>query len=96
MSTNNSQAAIQVNSMPVSLASQTLSSADLTQETIRAMFELFRENFEQTSFDIFERDLNNKDWVILIRDSERNAIQGFSTLALYETDFEGKRISVVY
>jgi len=96
MDTNNSQAAIPVNALPPSLASQTLSRVDLTQETIRAMFDLFRENFEQTSFDIFERDLNNKDWVILIRDSERNAIQGFSTLALYETDHAGQRISVVY
>lgn len=82
--------------MPPLLASQTLARADLTAETVEEMFNLFRENFEQTSFDIFTRDLENKNWVILIRDSERGAIQGFSTLALYETEYDGNRISVVY
>ena len=45
--------------------------------------------------DIFHRDLNNKDWIILLRD-EHDRLQGFSTLALYETEFNGKPISVVY
>lgn len=79
-----------------SLTSQTLPRAGLAPETIREMFSVFSENFAQSTLEIFERDLNNKNWVILIRDTERNAIQGFSTLALYETDYEGQRISVVY
>jgi hypothetical protein len=82
--------------MTPSLISQTLARTDLTTDVIAEMFALFRENFEQTTFEIFTRDLNGKDWVILIRDSERNAVQGFSTLALHETEFEGRRISVVY
>ncbi len=79
-----------------SLTNQTLPRATLAPETIREMFSVFSENFAQSTLEIFERDLNNKNWVILIRDTERNAIQGFSTLALYETDYEGQRISVVY
>lgn len=82
--------------MTPSLTSQTLLRTDLTDETIEEMFALFRENFEQTTLELFTRDLNGKNWVILIRDSERNAIQGFSTLALEETDHQGRRISVVY
>jgi hypothetical protein len=60
------------------------------------MFDVFCENFERSSLEIFERDLKDKNWVILIRDTERNALQGFSTLALYETSYQGRRISVVY
>ncbi len=79
-----------------SLTSQTISRSELTPETINEMFKVFNENFAQSSLELFERDLSNKNWVIIIRDNERNQVQGFSTLALYETGCQGKRISVVY
>jgi hypothetical protein len=78
------------------LVSQTLPRVELSSEIIREMFDVFCENFERSSLEIFERDLRDKNWVILIRDTERNALQGFSTLALYEMDYQRKRISVVY
>ena len=77
------------------LASQTLRRADLSSLVIEEMFNLFSENFAQTSLEIFQRDLGNKDWVILLHD-EANRVQGFSTLALYETEFEAQKLSVVY
>jgi hypothetical protein len=80
----------------VNLTSQTLPRSELTPETIHEMFNVFSESFAQSSLEIFQRDLNNKDWVILIRDNEHNQVQGFSTLALYETDYCGQCISVVY
>jgi hypothetical protein len=79
-----------------SLTSQTLPRAELTPEIIDEMFSVFSENFAQSTLELFERDLNNKNWVILIRDNERNQLQGFSTLALYETEYQGRCISVVY
>jgi hypothetical protein len=79
-----------------SLVSQTLPRSELSSETIREMFGVFCENFERSSLEIFERDLKDKNWVILIRDTECSALQGFSTLALYEMDYQGRRISVVY
>lgn len=78
------------------LTSQTLSRAELTPETIQEMFCVFSENFTRSSLELFTRDLGNKNWIILIRDDENNQLQGFSTLALYETQFMGKPISVVY
>ena len=77
------------------LTSQTVHRAELLQHTIEEMFAVFNENFALTSPEIFKRDLNGKDWVILLRD-EQNCVQGFSTLALYETEFEGQKTSVVY
>ena len=79
-----------------SLVSQTLAYLELTPKIMREMYDVFCENFERSSLEIFERDLKDKKWVILIRDTERNALQGFSTLALYGMDYRGKRISVVY
>ena len=78
------------------LTSQTLHRTQLSSDTIDEMFGVFRENFTQCSLDLFRRDLNNKNWIILIRDREKNEVQGFSTLSLYETEFMGKCISVVY
>jgi len=78
------------------LVSQTLPRVELTSDIIREMFDIFCENFERSSLEIFERDLKDKNWVILIRDTEHNALQGFSTIALYEMDYQRKRISVVY
>jgi hypothetical protein len=78
------------------LTSQTLHRTELTADTIHEMFGVFSENFTQCSPDLFTRDLDNKNWIILIRDNEKNQVQGFSTLALYETEFMGKCISVVY
>ena len=66
------------------LLSQILPRAELTPSTIEEMFNVFNENFAQTSLDVFQRDLSNKDWVILLRD-DANRVQGFSTLALPET-----------
>ena len=78
------------------LVSQTLPRSELSSKIICEMFEVFCENFDNATMTIFERDLSKKNWVILLRDSRTDEIQGFSTLALYEMDYQGKRISVVY
>ena len=82
--------------MSVSLASLAIPRTDLSDEDIQSMFHLFSENFDGATIDIFQRDLSSKNWVILLRDSTAHAIQGFSTLALYETTFNHKPLSVVY
>ena len=82
--------------MPRSLISNTVACTDLLPEDIHSMFSVFNESFEGARLDIFQRDLSGKNWVILLRDGESGELQGFSTLALYETTFDGKPISVVY
>jgi hypothetical protein len=77
------------------LTSQTVHRTELSQPAIEEMYAVFRENFEQTSLEIFQRDLSGKDWVILLQD-DLCRVQGFSTLALYETEFELQRMSVAY
>jgi hypothetical protein len=81
--------------MTPSLTSQTIHRSELKSSTIEEMFAVFSENFAQTSLEIFQRDLIGKDLVILLRDDQCR-IQGFSTLAFYETEFEAQKLSVVY
>ena len=82
--------------MPSTLISSTVARADLTTADIRTMFRVFSENFEGATLGLFERDLNNKQWVILLREAQTNELAGFSTLAFYETAFEDQTLSVVY
>ncbi len=85
-----------VQPMVPGLKSFAISRNDLLGPEIQSMFRVFSENFDNANMEKFERDLNNKNWVILLRDSECDRVQGFSTLSLYETIFEDQRISVVY
>ena len=82
--------------MTVSLTSVAIPRVELSDAEIQSMFSVFGENFNGVTQEIFERDLANKNWVILLRDAETKEIEGFSTLALYETAFNGTPLSVVY
>ena len=59
-----------------------------------AMYSLICAHFEGVKREVFEADLNKKNWVILLED-ESNTLKGFSTLLMYETEFEGP-LCVVY
>ena len=82
--------------MPVSLTSLAIRRVELSDADIQSMFHVFSENFNGVTEEIFERDLENKNWVILLRDAKTNELEGFSTLALYETIYNLKPLSVVY
>lgn len=82
--------------MTVSLTSVAIPRVELSDAEIQSMFSVFSENFNYVTWEVFERDLANKNWVILLRDAKTKEIEGFSTLALYETAFDHKPLSVVY
>ena len=58
------------------------------------MYSLLGNHFGGVRREVFEADLDTKNWVILLEDSSE--LKGFSTLLMYETEFEGKVESVVY
>lgn len=82
--------------MPSALTSLAIPRADVSEADIRSMFRVFSENFAGAALDNFQRDLKNKNWVILLRDGQTRELEGFSTLALYETEINNQRLSVVY
>ena len=61
-----------------------------------AMYSLLSTHFQGVEQAVFEADLNQKNWVILLEDQASNTLKGFSTLLMYETVFAGETLSVVY
>ncbi|MFB8791212.1 MAG: hypothetical protein U7123_20755 [Potamolinea sp.] len=61
-----------------------------------AMYSLLNTHFEGVNPELFETDLERKNWVILLEDRETKTLKGFSTLLVYETQFEGEVLTVVY
>jgi hypothetical protein len=59
------------------------------------MFDLFDRYFLDPSREIFSRDLDRKDWAIVVEDGDRN-VCGFTTIRLHETELAGRPLSVVY
>ncbi|MBD1891541.1 hypothetical protein H6F50_17855 [Coleofasciculus sp. FACHB-712] len=56
---------------------------------IRLMYDLYTQYYDGSSWEIFQQDLSNKDYVILLWNEEEK-LQGFSTLAILSFEFEGK------
>jgi len=67
---------------------------DLQAGDRAAMYTLLHQHFEGIQPQVFQQDLAQKNWVLLLEDSQQ--IQGFSTLRLYETTFSGQSLGVVY
>ncbi len=61
----------------------------LDEKLRQTMYELYKIYYEGTSFDIFHKDLINKDYVIALWDGEKK-LQGFSTVAVLEFEFEAQ------
>ncbi|HSL20129.1 MAG TPA: hypothetical protein VK886_01245 [Vicinamibacterales bacterium] len=67
---------------------------DLTRADRDAMLALLSEHFEGIERPSFDRDLDEKNWVLLFTDEE--GLKGFTTMLAYETQHRGERISVIY
>ncbi len=76
--------------------SNLISTSDLSALDVEEMFALLTNHFEGVKRDVFNNDLDSKNWVILIKDEETNQLKGFSTLLMYDTYFEGENISIVF
>jgi hypothetical protein len=67
---------------------------DLQEAERAAMFALLSAHFRGVERSTFDRDLDEKNWVLLFDDGQR--LQGFTTLLAYETAHDGEPISVIY
>jgi hypothetical protein len=80
--------------MSVDITSLIVPRADLDGLQRKAMFVLLSSCFDGVTKRQFERDLEEKNWVILIQ--RRGALVGFSTLLAYETRIANEPVSVIY
>lgn len=68
---------------------------DLTSGEEDAMYAVFCKHFEGVTREAFQRDLDEKNWVILLSEPP-GALVGFTTLHFYERHFKESPIDIVY
>ena len=78
------------------MKSELISNKEISSQQKDEMYQLLATYFEGVKRDVFERDLADKNWVIILKDRDSHQLQGFSTLLIYNTEFKGESISVVY
>jgi hypothetical protein len=66
----------------------------LTADDRRSMRQLLAAHFEGVTPAAFARDLEEKNWVVLLEEAGR--LTGFTTLLTYETSAGGEPVAVVY
>jgi len=60
------------------------------------MFSLLAGQFDAARRDVFEADLAEKNWVLLLEDPDTGSLKGFTTLHHYRARHAGKQVQVVY
>lgn len=70
--------------------------ARLSGEEVDEMYSLFGIYYDNANRQIFTKDLENKNWVVLIKDADTQKIVGFSTLAFYRSIFKDELMGIVY
>ena len=68
---------------------------DIGSEMRVSMHDLFCRQFDGVSFDVFNRDLEGKNWVLLLQ-NKGGVLCGFSSMDLYDVDIDGQTFTVVY
>jgi hypothetical protein len=69
--------------------------SSLGRDVVDAMFHLYRTYYDATSRALFESDLGDKDFAVVLRD-EDDAIAGFFTLALLDIATDSDRLHAIY
>lgn len=72
-----------------------IAKSKLNSKDVERMYQLFCEHFCDVTFETFSKDLDEKNWVILI-ENRSGILVGFSTILYYATDYEGDTYGIVY
>lgn len=70
--------------------------ATLSQTDVVEMYAVFSSLYENVTEAAFSADLDEKDWVLLLRDSVSGEIRGFSTILLLDTRVHGEVLHVIF
>ncbi len=68
---------------------------EVDENTQAAMYELFSRQFENVSIGQFVQDLDQKNWVLLLRGDD-GALTGFSSMQIYDVTAADRKLTVVY
>lgn len=69
--------------------------AALDAKTARSCWELFSRLYRCVDAPTFERDLHEKDWVLLLRDGA-GRVQGFTTMMRYDIALDGRPVRALF
>jgi hypothetical protein len=69
--------------------------SDLTTSDIRAMFDLYASYYDGTSRDLFESDVSEKDYAVILREASGD-LAGFSTLAVLDIELGDENAKAIY
>ena len=78
-----------------STQSRVVNVGNLSERDYAQMFKIICEHFNNIEKNVFESDLREKNWVILVEDNDGN-IQGFSTLQLMTLHHDGGRVHAFF
>jgi hypothetical protein len=78
------------------LKSQLIPVGDLSLVDREAMYTLLNRHFVGVRSDVFGADLRQKNWVLLLRDGESGELWGFTTFLIYQVQFGGELLNIVY
>ena len=77
------------------LRSKTVSVERLDSTTVRAMYHLYEQYYENVTCSGFTRDLRNKQKVILLY-GQAGEVRGFSTVTTFDQDYSGRQYHIIY
>ena len=78
------------------LCSQVLPVREIDAEFTSQLYRLFAANYDHVTLDRFEKDLAEKDFVVVLRDAESGAPCGFSTEQILRTVVDGQPIRALF
>jgi len=81
---------------PSGLTGEVQPVATLSARERERMFQIIGDNFTGTTRQRFESDLEEKEWVILLRERQSGTIQGFSTLMQLESRLGDEQVTAFF
>jgi len=78
------------------LGARVMATADVSIRQREAMFALMERHYANVQRDVFDTDLAEKTWVILVSDLASGELCGFSTQMLLDIEVEGRPIKTLF
>lgn len=79
-----------------SLYTKVVKATEVSMETVRQMHELFTDYYNNAHIDQFIADLRKKNHIILVCESYRNRVVGFTTIKMFESEFQGRKVKGIF
>jgi len=78
------------------LKSKIININNITEKQRNSMLKLMLTYFEKMDKNVFYKDLNEKQWVIILYDKSEEEIKGFSSQMILESCIDGESIKIIF